>query len=72
MPKTLESAVLFYTNPVEHSDKEYRIQLNEHSPNLYKIETQWGRRGGTLATGAKEFTDLSTAQKNYNKTRCQC
>lgn len=53
------------------SDKEYHAHLRRHSssPDLYVVESQNGRRGGTLRTRlkTKDPLDLDQARKVYDK-----
>lgn len=50
------------------SDKQYNAQIAE-ADNGYLVNFQYGRRGGTLATGTKTTTpvDKNTAEKIFNK-----
>jgi len=61
-----KNADLFYCEG--NSNKEYHIQIVEHSTDSYSVECQWGRVGSTLQTQTKvSGVIFAQAEKYYSK-----
>jgi len=52
------------------ADKQYTIWMEDRGDGLYSVEAQWGRRGGSVQSGAKtpKPVALDAAEKVYDKT----
>lgn len=66
MSTLVQSKDLFFQEG--NSDKEYHVQVTQE-PAGFKVDFQYGRRGGTLQTGTKtpQPVDESAARKIYEK-----